>query len=76
VKIADNGPGIAREYRERVFDRFYRIPAATRPPGSGLGLSIVRALVGQSAGTITLTEGIGGRGLTVTLNFPADTMDD
>jgi two-component system sensor histidine kinase TctE len=76
VKIADNGPGIAREYRERVFDRFYRIPAATRPAGSGLGLSIVRALVRQSAGSITLTEGIGGRGLTVTLNFSADTTND
>jgi two-component system sensor histidine kinase TctE len=71
VKIADDGPGIAREHRERVFDRFYRIPAANRPPGSGLGLSIVHTLLRQEAGTISLTEGIGDRGLTVTVSFPA-----
>ncbi|MBR0691544.1 sensor histidine kinase [Bradyrhizobium manausense] len=71
VKIADSGPGIAPEHRERVFDRFYRIPAANRPPGSGLGLSIVRTLLRQDAGTIVLTEGIGGRGLAVTVSFAA-----
>jgi two-component system, OmpR family, sensor histidine kinase TctE len=71
VKIADDGPGIAREHRDRVFDRFYRIPAANRPAGSGLGLSIVRALLQQSAGTITLSEGIHSGGLTVTISLPA-----
>ena len=71
VKIADDGPGIATEHRERVFDRFYRIPAAERPAGSGLGLSIVRTLVRQGAGTIALTDGIGGRGLAVTVSFAA-----
>ena len=71
VKIADDGPGIATEHRERVFDRFYRIPAAERPAGSGLGLSIVRTLVQQGAGTIALTDGIGGRGLAVTVSFAA-----
>jgi two-component system, OmpR family, sensor histidine kinase TctE len=71
VKIADDGPGIALEHRERVFDRFYRIPAADRPEGSGLGLSIVRTLMRQSAGMISLTEGIGGRGLTVIVSFVA-----
>jgi two-component system sensor histidine kinase TctE len=70
VKIADDGPGITRDHRERVFDRFYRVPAADRPAGSGLGLSIVRALLRQSAGTINLTEGIGGRGLAVTVSLP------
>jgi two-component system sensor histidine kinase TctE len=71
VRIADNGPGISPEHRERVFDRFYRIPTANRPAGSGLGLSIVRTLLRQSTGTIELTEGIGGPGLTVTINFTA-----
>ncbi|UVO31427.1 sensor histidine kinase [Bradyrhizobium arachidis] len=74
VKIADDGPGIAPEHRERVFDRFYRIPAANRPAGSGLGLSIVRTLLRQDAGTIELTEGIGGRGLTVTVSFAATNL--
>ena len=71
VRIADDGPGIAREHRDRVFDRFYRVPAADRPAGSGLGLAIVRRLLQQSAGTIELADGIGGRGLAVTVTFPA-----
>lgn len=70
VKIADNGQGIAPERRERVFDRFYRIPAASRPAGSGL-ISIVRTLLRRDAVTIVLTEGTGGRGLAVTVSFAA-----
>ena len=75
VRIADDGPGIPREHRARVFDRFYRIPAADRPAGSGLGLSIVRTLLQQAAGSIELAEGIGGRGLGVTVRFPATQRD-
>jgi two-component system, OmpR family, sensor histidine kinase TctE len=71
ARISDNGPGIAPEHRERVFDRFYRIPAANRPAGSGLGLPIVRTLLQQSGGTIALTNGIGGAGLAVVIEFAA-----
>jgi two-component system sensor histidine kinase TctE len=70
VSVADDGPGISPEYRERVFDRFYRIPGAGRPAGSGLGLSIVQSLVRRNAGTVTLSEGIDGRGLCITVGFP------
>jgi two-component system sensor histidine kinase TctE len=70
VSIADSGPGIAPEHRQRVFDRFYRIPGSGRSAGSGLGLSIVRSLVQRSAGTITFSEGIGGRGLCLTVSLP------
>ncbi len=69
VRVSDNGPGIAREFRERVFDRFYRVPSANRPPGSGLGLSIVRALLQQNSATIGLADGIGGKGLSVIVRF-------
>ena len=55
-----------------MFDRFYRIPAANRPAGSGLGLSIVRTLLEQSGGTISLAEGIHGLGLSVTISFAAE----
>ncbi|MCP3464053.1 sensor histidine kinase [Bradyrhizobium sp. CCGUVB23] len=74
VKIADNGPGIAAEHRERVFDRFYRVPAAGRPTGSGLGLSIVRTLLRQGRGAIELTDNVDGCGLAVTVSFPAGPM--
>lgn len=70
VQVADDGPGIAQEHRQRVFDRFYRVPGAGSPSGSGLGLSIVRSLVEQSMGRIALSAGIGGRGLCVTVSLP------
>ena len=70
VTVSDDGPGIPRELRERVFDRFYRVPSANRPPGSGLGLSIVRTLLQPSSATIQLADGIGGKGLSATVKFP------
>ncbi|MBS0531248.1 MAG: sensor histidine kinase [Proteobacteria bacterium] len=70
VKISDDGPGIASEHRERVFDRFFRVPATNRPSGSGLGLAIVRTRLQQGSGTITLADGIGGGGLAVIVAFP------
>lgn len=71
VRVMDDGPGITREERERVFDRFYRKPG-TRSPGSGLGLAIVQAIAAAHGATVELAEGIGGRGLAVTVAFPAE----
>jgi two-component system, OmpR family, sensor kinase len=68
--VSDNGPGISQEDRARVFDRFYR-RAGTQPPGSGLGLAIVRTIAATHGATITLGDGEGGKGLTVTISFPA-----
>jgi two-component system, OmpR family, sensor kinase len=60
--VADMGPGIPPEDRARVFDRFYR-GATRRPagPGSGLGLSIVAALVERWGGDVRLLDGPGTR---------------
>ncbi|HEV2270140.1 MAG TPA: ATP-binding protein [Steroidobacteraceae bacterium] len=70
IKVMDNGPGIAPEERERVFDRFYRRPG-TRSPGSGLGLAIVKAIAEAHGAAVELGEGTAGRGLAVTVSFPA-----
>ena len=43
LAVEDSGPGIAEEERERVLDRFHRVPG-TEAPGSGLGLAIVKAI--------------------------------
>ena len=68
LKVTDNGPGIPPEDRERVFDRFYR-RASDETTGSGLGLAIVRRIAQRHGATSALSEGAGGRGLTVTIRF-------
>jgi two-component system sensor histidine kinase TctE len=69
LEIEDNGPGIAPELREKVFDRFYRVPDNTLP-GAGLGLAIVGEICATHNARITLSEGAGGKGLRVAIRFP------
>ncbi len=69
LAVTDSGPGIPPEERARVLDRFYR-RAGTAPPGSGLGLSIVKAIADAHGATLTLTAGPGGRGLRAIVSFP------
>ncbi len=56
LSVADTGIGIPAVDRERIFERFYRTEAATQRviPGSGLGLTISRAIVDAHQGTITV----------------------
>lgn len=53
IEVEDDGPGIAEDKRTRVFDAFYRIEGSGQS-GSGLGLSIVKAIVSRMGGEITL----------------------
>lgn len=69
VKVIDHGPGIDHADRPRVFDRFYRAPAARSAPGSGLGLSIVRQIVEEHGGRCFVEETDGG-GATVGFELP------
>ena len=71
VRVTDNGPGIAPEERGRVFDRFYRRPG-TAAPGSGLGMAIVKAIAESHGAAVVLDSGESGRGLSVTVSFPAE----
>ncbi|WP_110241960.1 ATP-binding protein [Nocardioides gilvus] len=63
VDITDNGLGIPREFRKRIFDSFYRLD---RPgyAGTGLGLSICARVVERHGGHITVTDGPDGVGST------------
>jgi signal transduction histidine kinase len=65
ITVADDGPGMSAEDRERAFLRF----TTSNPNGTGLGLAIVHRLVTSNGGTARLTETPGG-GLTVVLDFP------
>lgn len=70
LTIEDNGPGIAAEELERVFDRFYRV-VGTPSTGSGLGLSIVSRIAELHRAQLSLENRVGG-GLIVRIAFPAD----
>lgn len=62
ITLDDEGPGIPPEDRERVFDAFYRLEREERAAraGSGIGLAIVRRLVGEMGGTVRIEEAAGG----------------
>lgn len=68
--VTDNGPGIPEGERSRVFERFYRV-LGSGEEGSGLGLSIVKRIADLHRASIELADEPGGRGLAVTVRFPA-----
>ncbi|WP_374830025.1 sensor histidine kinase [Paenochrobactrum pullorum] len=73
IIVADNGPGIAADMRDKVTERFVRLEESRTQPGSGLGLSLAKAVMKLHGGGLTLhdnelSEGKGG--LRVVLEFP------
>ncbi|MDL5037126.1 sensor histidine kinase [Comamonas resistens] len=53
IRVEDHGPGVPREQRERIFEKFYRLPGASeRSGGVGLGLSLVRSIAERHGGTV------------------------
>jgi two-component system sensor histidine kinase TctE len=69
AEVEDDGPGIPPQERERVLERFYRVPG-TPGTGSGLGLAIVREIALGHGGNIQLGDGAAARGCRVALTFP------
>ena len=76
ISVCDNGDGIAADQLEAIFDRFRRADpsrAAVDGSGSGLGLTIARAIVRAHGGTLRATsEGV-GHGATFMVRLPAPT---
>lgn len=72
--IADSGPGIAEEEREKIFQAFYRTQDAInmKSPGTGLGLTITKALVEAFGGRISVALGEGGKGSVFSFAIPSD----
>jgi two-component system phosphate regulon sensor histidine kinase PhoR len=72
VTVADNGPGIAPPDQKRIFDKFYRArdPLQRTIEGSGLGLAMVKHIVGAHGGRITVTSDV-GKGAAFTITLPA-----
>ena len=72
IEVSDQGPGLSVEDQARIFERFYRAdPSRVRNggEGSGLGLSIVDAVMKAHGGSVTVTSEP-GKGATFTLFFP------
>jgi signal transduction histidine kinase len=79
IAVSDNGPGIAREDRERALRRFNRLDNARASPGAGLGLAMVSAVAQLHGGEFALSDrvdgGSGGRspgssGVVATIRIP------
>jgi signal transduction histidine kinase len=74
ITVRDTGPGIPQEHLPRVFDRFYKVDASRAgtavPSGSGLGLSIVRAIIERHGGSVTAANADDG-GALFELDLPA-----
>jgi two-component system, OmpR family, sensor kinase len=72
VAVSDNGPGLSDENREKIFERFFRVDPSrqrTGAEGSGLGLSIVDAVMRSHGGHVSVDSKL-GEGSTFTLHFP------
>ncbi|MCO5156932.1 MAG: HAMP domain-containing histidine kinase [Aquamicrobium sp.] len=70
LEVADNGPGVPPEDLERVTERFVRLEQSRSQPGSGLGLSLTRAVMEFHGGRLELSAQ--NPGLSVRMIFPGD----
>jgi two-component system sensor histidine kinase MprB len=75
LSITDQGPGIAPEDREHVFERFWRSPLARSQRGSGLGLAIVAQVVASHDGTVVV-ENAPGTGARIVVQLPTISVDE
>jgi len=69
IEVTNSGSMIPERERARIFERFYRGPGASRMPGTGMGLAIVRQIVRAHGGTVAVTSSP-EKGTTFTLTFP------
>ena len=70
LSVEDDGPGVGEEWWPRLGERFFRAPGTARE-GSGLGLAIVRRIAERHRAALVFAHGHDGKGLRVTLRFPA-----
>lgn len=71
VEVSDDGPGVRADHIDRIFDRFHRVPSATRRAGSGLGLAIAAAAAASHDGSVRASP-CDPHGLRVTLTLPGE----
>ncbi len=60
LKVCDRGPGVPAQYRERIFEPFFRLPGASeRSGGVGLGLSLVKSIAERHGWAVKCEDGLG-----------------
>lgn len=75
IEVADAGQGIDPLVQERIFERFYSVPAhADHQPGLGIGLSLVRAIAQAHGGSVNV-DSVPGAGSTFTMRLPSPTAE-
>ena len=67
ISVADNGPGIPREHREKVFGVFERIDSPKGPEGTGIGLAICKKIVESAGGRIWVADTDAGTDMRIVL---------
>jgi signal transduction histidine kinase/HAMP domain-containing protein len=72
ITIADQGPGVRPEDRDRIFERYERGAAGVRAEGTGLGLYVSRSLCRAMGGELVLDAAEAGQGASFTILLPAE----
>jgi signal transduction histidine kinase len=73
LTVTDQGRGMSPDEQARAFERFYRAEPHSDIPGTGLGLSLVKEIMGVLGGRVALHSAL-GEGTTVNLAFPAEPL--
>ncbi|MBE3559723.1 MAG: HAMP domain-containing histidine kinase [Ktedonobacteraceae bacterium] len=71
LAVRDNGQGIAAEFHERIFERFFQVPGGERSGGQGLGLAVVKTIV-ELHGGLVMVESAPGLGSNFLCVFPPE----
>lgn len=74
-RVEDDGPGIAPEYREKVFLLFQTLRDRNTAESTGIGLSIVKKIIDEQNGGIRIEEGLNGRGAAFVFTWPKSTTN-
>jgi len=69
IEVSDRGPGIPPGEEQRIFEKFVRLPDGKRASGSGLGLSVCRAILRAHGGSVAAENRLGG-GATFRMRLP------
>ncbi|WP_437992130.1 ATP-binding protein [Sorangium sp. So ce145] len=73
--VSDNGPGIAPEYHERIWDLFHTLESRDKVEGTGIGLSVVKKIVQSRGGSVSVSSRPGA-GATFIVRWPKRVKDE